>query len=45
MLAKIFYSTRNFFLFSILSLFLLTFIGGCDLLENEEEHSEEEHYE
>ena len=45
MLAKIFYSTRNFFLFSILSLFLLTFIGGCDLLENEEEHSEEEHSE
>ena len=45
MLAKILYRTRNFFLFSILSLFLLTFIGGCDLLESEEEHSEEEHSE
>ena len=45
MLTKILYRTRNFFLFSILSLFLLTFIGGCDLLESEEEHSEEEHSE
>ena len=45
MLAKILDRTRNFFLFSILSLFLLTFIGGCDLLESEEEHSEEEHSE
>jgi simple sugar transport system substrate-binding protein len=45
MLTKILYRTRNFFLFSILSLFLLTFIGGCDLLESEEEHSEEKHSE
>ena len=50
MFAKIFIRTHRFFLFSILSLFLLAFIGGCGLLEEDEdledkEHSEEKHSE